>query len=139
MKILIRATNWVGDAVMCIPALEAIRARWPKAKITILARAWVADLYRGQPFADEIIPLDASAHRLLAMENIARELRSECFDCAVLLQNAFSAAWLAWRARIPERIGYSRDGRRLLLTRAVPVPRAGEIPAHETYYYLELI
>ena len=139
MKILIRATNWVGDAVMCIPALEAIRARWPQAKITILARAWVADLYRGQPFADEIIPLDASVRSPGAMEKIARDLRREHFDCAVLLQNAFSAAWLAWRAGIPERIGYARDGRSLLLTRAIPVPDAGEIPAHETYYYLELI
>ena len=139
MKILIRATNWVGDAVMCIPALEAIRARWPQARITILARAWVADLYRGQPFADDVTSLDASARSPVAMEKIARDLRRGHFDCAVLLQNAFSGAWLAWRARIPERIGYSRDGRRLLLTRAVPVPRAGEIPAHETYYYLELI
>src|SRR5487761_511798 len=139
MKILIRATNWVGDAVMCIPALEAIRARWPQAKITILARAWVADLYRGQPFADEIIPLDASVRSPGAMEKIARDLRREHFDCAVLLQNAFSAAWLAWRAGIPERIGYARDARRFLLTRAVRVPRAGEIPAHESYYYLELL
>ncbi|HLJ40197.1 MAG TPA: lipopolysaccharide heptosyltransferase II [Candidatus Acidoferrales bacterium] len=139
MKLLIRATNWVGDAVMCIPALEAIRAHWPEADISILARPWVADLYRGQPFANQIIPLDASARSPFAMENIARELRREHFDSALLLQNAFSAAWLARRARIPERIGYARDARRFLLTRAVRVPRAGEIPTHESYYYLELL
>lgn len=137
MKILVRATNWVGDAVMCIPALEAIRARWAQAEIVILACAWVGDLYRGQPFADQIISLDARGP--LAMEKIARELRRDHFDCAVLLQNAFSASWLAWRAGIPERIGYARDGRSLLLTRAIPVPRAGEMPAHESYYYLELV
>ncbi len=57
----------------------------------------------------------------------------------MLLQNAFDAAWLAWRANIPERVGYARDGRSLLLTRAVPVPRHGEIPAHEKFYYLELL
>ena len=62
---------------------------------------------------------------------LAGELRREGFDCAVLLQNAFDAALLAWAARIPRRIGYSRDGRRALLTEAVAVPRAGEIPAHQ--------
>ena len=139
MKLLVRATNWVGDAVMCIPALEAIRAHWPDAEISILARPWVADLYRGQPFANRIIPFDASVRSPFTLENISRELRREHFDCALLLQNAFSAAWLAWRAGIPERIGYARDARRFLLTRAVCVPRAGEIPAHESYYYLELL
>ncbi len=139
MKLLIRATNWVGDAVMCIPALEAIRVHWPDAEISILARPWVADLYRDQPFANKLISLDASVRSPFAMDNISRELGREHFDCALLLQNAFSAAWLAWRAGIPERIGYASDARRLLLTRAVRVPRNGEIPAHESYYYLELL
>ncbi|MGB7174832.1 MAG: lipopolysaccharide heptosyltransferase II, partial [Candidatus Acidiferrales bacterium] len=139
MKILVRATNWVGDAVMCIPALEAIRARWPQAEIAILARPWVADLYRGQPFADHVIAQNASPRNPFAVERMARSLRRARFDSVVLLQNAFSAAWLAWRARIPERIGYARDGRGFLLTRAVPAPAKGEIPAHESYYYLELL
>lgn len=139
MKLLVRATNWVGDAVMCIPALEAIRAHAAQADISILARPWVADLYRGQPFANKIIPLDASVRGPFALEKFARELRRERFDSVLLLQNAFSAAWLAWRAGIPGRIGYARDGRRLLLTRAVHVPRPNEIPAHESYYYLELL
>jgi heptosyltransferase-2 len=58
---------------------------------------------------------------------------------ALLFQNAFGAAWFAWRAGIPQRIGYARDGRSLLLTKAVPVPKPGEIPLHEQYYYLELL
>src|SRR5208282_1743554 len=68
-----------------------------------------------------------------------RELRSQRFDCAILLQNAFEAAWIAWLARIPTRIGYKRDGRQLLLTRAIRVPKPGEIPRHERFYYLELL
>ncbi|MGH9782158.1 MAG: glycosyltransferase family 9 protein, partial [Candidatus Acidiferrales bacterium] len=139
MKLLVRVTNWVGDAVMCIPALEAVRAHWPDAQVSILARPRVADLYRGQPFANRIISVDSSARSPFAVEQVARELRSEHFDSVLLLQNAFSAAWLACRAGIPERIGYARDARRLLLTRAVRVPRGGEIPAHESYYYLELL
>ncbi|HTS74608.1 MAG TPA: lipopolysaccharide heptosyltransferase II, partial [Bryobacteraceae bacterium] len=69
----------------------------------------------------------------------ARELSRLRFDCAILLQNAFEAAAVAWVARIPERIGYARDGRSPLLTRAIAVPRPGEIPAHQRFYYLELL
>lgn len=133
-KILIRATNWVGDAVMCVPALCAIRERFPRAHIAILAKPWVADLYRREPFAGEVI-LYNSASRW----KMAADLRARRFDCAILLQNAFEAALIAWLARIPNRIGYQRDGRSLLLTQSVPVPKRGEIPRHERFYYLELL
>ncbi len=141
MKILVRATNWAGDAVMSIPALAAIRGRWPGAEIVILARAWVAELYRGQGLADRLLVFDHDGrHRGLAgRERLASELRRETFDVAVLLQNAFEAAWIAWRSAIPERIGYARDARGFLLTCAVEVPRPDETPAHEAYYYLELL
>jgi len=141
MKILVRATNWLGDAVMAIPALTAIRGRWPNAEIVVLARPWVADLYQGQDYVDRLMVFDhRRRHRgFWGRERLAAELRAERFDTAVLLQNAFEAAWIAWRAGIPERIGYARDGRSWFLTRAIQVPARGTIPAHETYYYLELL
>ena len=141
MKILVRAPNWVGDAVMAIPALESIRHSHADAEIAILARPAVADLFAGQPFADRLLEYDyREGHRgWLGREKLIRELQRETFDIAVLLQNAFEAAWLAWRAHIPERIGYARDGRRLLLSKAVDVPKQGEIPRHESHYYLELL
>lgn len=139
MKILVRATNWVGDAIMSIPALCAIRQHWPDAQITVLARPSVAEVYSGQPFVDRVMPFNAASRNLAAMERAAASLRAEQFDCAVLFQNAFSAAWLVWRARIAERIGYARDARGVLLSKAVKVPRKGEIPAHESFYYLELL
>jgi heptosyltransferase-2 len=141
MKILVRATNWVGDAVMCIPALRAIRGRWPTAEIVILARPWVADLYRGQGYAERILVYESEGRHkgFWGRERLARALREEKFDVAVLFQNAFDAAWIAWRARIPERIGYARHGRSWLLTRAIPVPAKGETPDHEVYDYLELL
>jgi heptosyltransferase-2 len=138
VKILVRATNWVGDAIMSLPTLQAIRARWPQAEIVIVARTWVADLYRGQGFADRLVVFD-SAGGIFGVQRLASELRHERFDCALLLPNAFSAAWLAWCAGARERIGYARDGRSPLLTRAIPVPRASDVPAHESYYYLELL
>lgn len=141
MKILVRAPNWVGDAVMAIPALQTIRRRYAGDEISVLARPAVADLFSGQLFADRILPYDfRGVHRgWLGREKLVAELRKEKFGVAVLLQNAFEAAWLAWRAGIPQRIGYARDARGPLLTKAIRVPQAGEIPKHEAHYYLELL
>ncbi len=141
MKILIRATNWVGDAILALPALRAVRKRYSDADIAIVARPYVADIYRDQEICNQLIAYDPkSAHAgFSGRERLAVELREQKFDVALLLQNAFDAAWLAWRAKIPERIGYARDGRSFLLTKAVPLPRSGEIPAHEQFYYLELL
>jgi heptosyltransferase-2 len=141
VKILIRATNWVGDAIMVLPSLRAVRKRFPDAEIAIVTRPYVADIYRDQEMCNQIIPYDPkSMHAgFSGREQLAAELRTQKFDVALLLQNAFDAAWLAWRAKIPERIGYARDGRSFLLTKAVTLPRPGEIPAHEKFYYLELL
>jgi len=140
MKILIRATNWVGDAVLALPALRAARNKFSDAHIAIVARPYVADIYREQGICDELIAYDTKAHGgWRGRELLARELRHRKFDVALLLQNAFDAAWLVWRAGVPERIGYARDGRSVLLTKAISVPRPGEIPSHEKFYYLELL
>jgi heptosyltransferase-2 len=136
-KILIRATNWVGDAVMSLPALHALRERFPRAYIAILAKPWVADLYSYEGTADEVIPYSASS--LLEKWRVTKDLKERNFDCAILLQNAFEAAVLVCLAGIPNRIGFARDGRGWLLTRSVPVPKPSEIPPHQRFYYLELI
>jgi heptosyltransferase-2 len=132
-NILVRATNWVGDAVMCVPALQALRGRFPAARIVILAKPWVAGLYAREPFADEVIPYTQGYWAT------ARMLRERRFDAAILLQNAFEAALIVRLARIPVRIGYNRDARGLLLTSAIPVPAPGQIPRHQRFYYLELL
>jgi len=140
-KILIRATNWIGDAVMSLPAIRAVRARFPQAHIAVLARPWVGDLYAREKCIDRVLPyLPAKGARDFAAKfRFAASLRREQFDCAILLQNAFEAAAVVRLAAIPHRIGYARDGRGWLLTAAIPVPRAGEIPRHERFYYLELL
>jgi len=141
VKLLIRATNWVGDAIMALPALHAVRGRFPNTEISVLALPYVADIYREQGVADEFIAYDRNGQHagIRGKEKVAAELKAKKFDTALLLQNALDAAWITWRAGIPERIGYDRDARGLLLTKAIPVPRAGEIPAHEKFYYLELV
>jgi heptosyltransferase-2 len=137
-RVLVRATNWLGDAVMSLPAIRTIRRVFPHAHLAVLARPWVADLYSRERAIDRVIPYPAPKG-LGARRAFAAKLRDERFDTAILLQNAFDAALIAWLAAIPERIGYRRDGRGFLLTQAIPTPEPSDIPRHERFYYLELL
>ena len=137
-RVLVRATNWIGDAVMSLPAIRAIRGVFPHAHLSVAARPWVADLYAREKAIDRVIPYTAESG-FRGRREFAARLRAEHFDGAILLQNAFDAALITWLAGIPERIGYNRDGRGRLLTRAIAVPEPGEIPRHQRFYYLELL
>jgi len=118
---------------MSLPAVRVLRTAYPGAHLTVLARPAVADLYARETAIDAVMRL--AGERRTA----AAELRRACFDCAILLPNSLDAALLVWMAGIPRRIGYRRDGRRWLLTEAIPPPEPGEIPRHERFYYLELM
>ncbi len=140
-KILLRLPNWLGDAVLCLPALERLRAHFPQAEIVALARPRAADLLLSHPSLNRVWVFERPGRHqgLRGLLALARELRQERFELAVLFQNAFEAALLVWLAGIPQRVGYRCDARGPLLTAAIAVPRPREIPAHETYYYLELL
>lgn len=140
-NIVVRAANWVGDAVMSVPAMQALRARFPDAHITILAAGWVAGLYEREPFCDEVMRFEAPRgwRGLRPKLRTAAALRARNFDCAILLPNSFESAAMARLAGIPVRIGYARDARGWLLTHSIPVPQRGEIPRHQRFYYLELL
>ncbi|MCC7497284.1 MAG: lipopolysaccharide heptosyltransferase II [Bryobacterales bacterium] len=126
---------------MSLPALQDLTAQHPDARISVLARSAVAGIYQRETWVSEVILLTAARGKgdWAGKWKMARNLGARQFHTALLLQNAFEAALLVWLARIPERIGYNRDGRGCLLTRAVPVPAPGEIPEHERFYYLELL
>ena len=139
-SLLVRATNWLGDAVMTTPALAAVRAGFPDARIVLLARPLVADLFRHHPDVDEVMIYERPGRHegVLGRLRLAGELRRRRFDGALLLQNAFDAAWIAFLGRIPERAGYPTDGRRILLTLPVPLT-PGILERHEVEYYLCLL
>lgn len=139
-KIMVRAPNWIGDAVMSLPALAALRARFPQAEIVLVAKPWVSQVYLCEPAVNrQIVYYPENTHRgPRGFWKLVRALRAEHFDAAILFQNAFHAAWMAWLARIPVRIGYARDGRSALLQEAVEVP-APEAYGHQAYYYLHLL
>jgi len=139
-RLLIRSTNWIGDAVMTTPAVRAIRRHFPGASISLLAKPWVAPVFAHSPHVDEIIVYEANGRHRGAMGPIrlARDLRSRDFDAAILLQNAIEAALIAFLAGIPMRIGFDTDARRLLLTHPVRCTRAVKA-IHQTGYYLKIL
>ena len=139
-KILIRSTNWIGDAIMTTPAVRTIRQNFPGTEITLLALPWVADVFRASPRVDRILSYERTGRHagLQGKFTLAAELRREHFDAAILLQNAFEAAFITLLAGIPIRAGYTTDGRGLLLTHGVR--RAAEIKKlHQVHYYQEMV
>src|SRR5512134_976859 len=138
--LLVRAVNWLGDAVLTTPALGAVRAAFPGSRIVLAAKPLVAELFRHHPDVDEILIYDKQGRHAGAagMLRMAWELRRRNFDGAILFQNAFDAGLLVFLAGIPDRAGYATDGRRVLLSRAVPVTE-DVVRLHHAEYYLHLV
>lgn len=137
-RILIRGTNWIGDAVMTLPAVASVRAAYPKAHLAILAKPPVTDIYKLFSAANEIIPYENRFDNPVGVFRLARALRLKKFDAAILLQNAIEAAIIAGAAGIRVRAGYNSDGRGLLLTHAIRRTR-GIFKVHQIDYYLEMV
>jgi heptosyltransferase-2 len=139
-NILIRSTNWIGDAIMTTPAVRSIRRNFPDARITLLALPWVADVFAACPHIDHIFIYDKQGRHqgLRGKLRLAADLRAKKYDLTILLQNAFEAAFVTFLARIPIRAGYTTDGRALLLTHRVRKhPDIGE--KHQVHYYQEML
>ncbi|MCP4666811.1 MAG: glycosyltransferase family 9 protein, partial [Deltaproteobacteria bacterium] len=140
-RILIRATNWVGDGVMTLPALEAIGRNFPESSITVLAKPWVLPLFQNHPVVDTVIPFRKEGtygKRLGELFRIIRVIKRRRFDLAILFQNAFEAALLAFLAGVPFRLGYHTDGRGFLLTHGV-IRDEEVLKVHQVVYYLSLL
>ena len=139
-RILVRGPNWLGDAVMCEPALRGLRTLFPDAQISLLVKPAVADLYAGHPALTRVLIYDSTRQHmgLSGKWALAGELRRHGFDLAILFQNAFEAAFLAFLASVPRRYGYATDGRSLLLSDPVAPPDRGTL-VHQVHYYWDLL
>jgi heptosyltransferase-2 len=139
-KVMVRAANWVGDAVLSLPAIHSLRLSLPNAEITILAKPWVSEIFQGNTVSDRVILYQSPGiHKgFLGKWRLAGQLKKERFDLAFLIQNAFEAALISFMAGIPQRAGYNTDGRTLLLTHPVTVNRRVK-RGHQVDYYLELV
>jgi heptosyltransferase-2 len=137
-RVLVVAPNWLGDAVMSIPAVEDVRRRYAAARLVVAARPAVAPLFGMVRGVDEVVELEWRGHTrgLGAMRRDAVRLRAASADAALLLPNSLGTALLARMAAIPERWGYARDGRSALLSRAVARPPHS---LHQGLYYQWLV
>ncbi len=115
-RILIRETNWLGDAVMTTPALMRLREKFPDAHITLLTPEKLRDLWLAHPAVNEMISI-APAENVFS---VGRKLRAGNFDLALVLPNSPRSALEAWLAGIPQRVGGARPWRNFFLTQAVP-------------------
>lgn len=138
MKILIRGTNWIGDAVMTIPAMRELNRIFPDSQLTLWTRPWAEGIFRDADFVDEIITFDKKPRRLGPTLAEAEMLKKEKFDLTILFTNSFESALVTRLAKIPRRIGFNKDLRGLLLTDPIAVPE-WKGRAHEVFYYLELV
>lgn len=137
MKILVRAPNWIGDSILAIPAAECLSKNFPQAEIWISAKEWVKDLFAAHDFIKGVIPLP-DTDDLKNLMNSAQKIKNLGFEIGVLFTNSFASALLFFLARIPQRWGYSKDGRGLLLTKGA-TPNKQKENLHQLDYYLNLI
>ncbi len=140
MRVLVRTPNWLGDIVMALPVLVAMRAHFSGDILAAGVPGAFAPLLAAVPAVDEVVPLRRDGRRgWRALDAEAVTMRRGRFDVAVLLPNSFGAAWAARRAGIRERWGFATQGRRPLLTRAVSRPRRRTPPLHQVAYYQQLM
>jgi len=140
-RILIRPSNWVGDVVMNIPTIEAVRENFPESTISVVARPWVTPLLENHPAVDQVLPFrkgNDHLSRIFEIIRVAGRIRRKEFDLAILLQNAFEAAFLTYLGGINLRVGYNTDRRGFLLSHAVI--RDNEVLSlHQVEYYLYIL
>ncbi|HKS36597.1 MAG TPA: glycosyltransferase family 9 protein, partial [Verrucomicrobiae bacterium] len=160
-RILVRGVNWLGDAVMSIPALLRLREAHPRAHIALLTHEKVAGLWQNHPAIDGVITF---SNRDGAWST-GRRIRAGTFNVGIALPNSHRSAFELWLGRIPQRVGYAAVGRNWLLTKRVqrspgfvrmrkrsigdihalirssPVPRRQSLPltAHQVHHYLHLV
>jgi len=140
-NIVIRCPNWVGDLVMCTPALRSIRKRFPDATITAIVRPAIKQVIEYLPFIDAIIEYDKRRDRgIKNYLSFIKKLRSKHFDLGIALTSSFSSALLLFLSSIPIRVGYNRNGRGFLLTsKKEPLRENGKIvPTNKVQLYLGL-
>jgi len=137
-SVVVRGTNWVGDAVMTVPALRELRRVLPSARITLATRSWSRGIFADSDFVDEIFVHDPTGHAFSDFRRQVSQWRSAGFDLAILFQNSFQAALTARSAGIPYRIGYSTQHRGFLLSSAIPLP-SWQGDRHEVFYYLNIV
>lgn len=138
--VLVRSVNWLGDAVLSLPAVEALRRHYPEATIAVVAPSGLAPLWSMQPTVDVVETFDAAPGfaRLLEDLRLAGRLRRQRWELAVSFPNSFRSALLPALAGVPRRVGFATDGRHWLLTDRLA--KTDDVrAAHHVDHYMGLV
>ena len=133
-RILVRSSNWLGDAVMSVPAVRAIKNGRPDAQVTIAAPSKIAPMWKLVPGVDAIIPLPNGS--LLSAVGLLR--RRSLFDVAILFPNSLRVALETLLSGIPRRVGYRGHWRSWLVNQIVREPRKPGPPEHHSLRFLRI-
>ena len=135
-RIFVKGLNWVGDAIMGTPAIGLLRQTWPEAKITLMARPWVAAIYEHNPDIDDLWIHD-DAVSLREFLKAVRMVRQGRFQIGLALPNSIRSALLLRWGGVVQRVGYGKGMRSALLNRSIEIePQL--LAMHQVYYYLNL-
>lgn len=133
-RILIRSSNWLGDAVMSVPSVRAIKRGRPDAHVTVITSAELAPVWKLVTDVDEVITADTGS-----VLSVVRTLRRQpTFDVAVLFPNSLRTAIESWLSRIPRRVGYRGHHRSWLLNQIVRERGKPQPPEHQAKRYLRI-
>ena len=139
-RILVVRPDRIGDVVLSLPVLDALRHRWPRAHLAMMVRPYTRSVPDRSPCLDTVIEDDPdTGHRGLAgFLAQVRRLRTHRFDTALMLMPTARHAWMLFLAGIPRRLGVGRTiYQALTFTRAIS--RGGYMPLrHESDYCLDL-
>jgi len=131
-KVLVAAPNWIGDAVLALPAIARVRELFPASRITISGLPHICELFRESPYVNDMRIYSGS------LLSTVSDIKKCGFDLAILLPNSFRTALIVYLARIPLRCGYNRDGRGIMLNMAIKVDaRTKKLP--QTEYYMNIV
>ena len=132
-RIVIRSSNWLGDAVMSVEAVRRIKRGRPDAAVTILAKRSLVEFWQSIPEADAVIPIEANE----GVFAVAKKLRGK-FDVAILFPNSPRSGLEAWLAKIPRRVGYRRGWRNFFVNQFIPEPAPPQPITHHSRAYLRI-
>lgn len=132
-RILVRSSNWLGDAVMTVPAVRRIKRGRPDVHLAVLTPAKLADFWKSLAKADEVVSVEPGE----LVFRVARKIRGQ-FDVAILMPNSPRSGLEVWLAGIPRRVGYHRPWRDFLLNQFIPEPAAPRPISHQSNHYLRL-
>src|ERR1051325_2964667 len=135
-RVVVRGTNWVGESIMTVPPLRALRRVLPDGEMTLVILPGPKGIFSEADYIDDLLVYERKS--AFSVVSQVREWKRRDFDLAVLFQNAFEAALIPFLAGVPMRLGYATESRQALLTHPLALPE-WRSSRHEVFYYLYLV